>query len=238
MGGSSSGSSSSSSSGFSGGGWGDSPHGNPHGVSGATADSHGGYSGGFSGQTGVANAADSMGMIGGLLANDQAVSAGFAPGTVGRESSDGSSSGGGGNTVMPQGQFYGLGISPDYFWDEYEKRYGVPVTQSQQIEEAQAQIEEAQAQAAASQQQFHNLTNDLLMQFEENWRNIFGGRGDLFPEVAPHRDVTQTYQDVLQRRPDLEGLEYWTDKHQRKGGLSQILPQFKAAAQDEIEGRK
>ena len=187
MGGSSSGSSGSSSSGTSGGGWGDSPHGNPDGVSGATADSHGGFSGGFSGQTGVANAAGSMGMSGGLRANDQAVSAGFAPGTVGRARSGGSSTGGGGggNTVSPitQGQPYGLGMSPDAFWDEYEKRYGVPVTQSQQIEEAQEQADKSVAG-------FQKLTDDLLRRFEQSWGEVFGGqtggveRGSLFPELG------------------------------------------------------
>jgi len=132
----------------------------------------------------------------------------------------------------------GLGLDPNTFWDQYEERYGIPNQFLSSPPVVGPEPEQAMQAAAASQQQFHNLTNDLLMQFEENWRNTFGGRGDLFPEVAPHRDVTQAYQDVLQRRPDLEGLEYWTDKHQRKGGLSQILPQFKAAAQDEIEGRK
>ena len=172
MGGSNSGSSSGSSGGK--GATGASGHGGM--VSGSSGSSHTGTAtgphGGHTGNFGSTQS-NSFGMIGGLNSGDRARS-GLT-----------SSGGGGGNTVSPitQGQPYGLGMSPDAFWDAYEKRYGVPVTQSQQMKEAQAQADKSVAG-------FQKLTDDLLGRFEQSWGEVFGGqtggveRGSLFPELG------------------------------------------------------
>ena len=54
-------------------------------------------------------------------------------------------------------------------------------------EPPQPQTPAPQKQAVASADSradaFNKLTNDLLGRFEQNWRQVFGGEGDMFPHA-------------------------------------------------------
>ncbi len=150
-------------------GWGNSPHGNPDGdgsFGGPSGSSS--MSGGDSGYAGshAANmdfALGGLGLIGGLRSGDRTRSG---------------LTGGGGNDIasVVQQAAYGLGMDPNAFWDAFEARYGKP-------QMPQAQVEEAMTGAEAQRARYGELTNKLLQTFETNWRNIFGGEGEMFPHI-------------------------------------------------------